>query len=312
MAVWENYKCEIGVEAAFGDGLGGGAFTPIPLTFDSIPELVDDPTTLPVIGGSKARQPSYPDGKMWKIPFKFYLKGSGTAGTASELGKLFRICGLDETVNAGVSVTYDPQDSGYESGTLKINRDGVQYLCAGTKGEVLKIPLIAGKRTICEGTLRSLYTEPTGVAYSAPTFADAAVSIPIVQSLGLTIGGNTHVIPEITFTLDMSVEPEPNVNAANDGINDWAYDIRNWTYETFLKRDATSDIEMWTKYGASTNVALSSTGYGSAGNIHEFDAANSQIISVKEVKRVGAVYYQVTAGFNYHATLASQFRYKQT
>ena len=317
MAIPNNYKCEIGIEAAFGDGLGGGAFTPIPLTFDSIPKIRKTDTTLPVIGGSKARQKSYPDEKFYEIPVKFFLKGvdtsSPSAGTAPELGKLFRAFGFDENISASTYVAYDPQDSGYESATLRINTDGVRYVCAGAKGVSMKIPFIAGKRVQCEGTMRSLYAAPTEVSYSAPTFADVLADVPIVESIALTIAGNTHVIPEITFSFDNSVEIEPNVNAANGGIEDWAYGDRNWTVELFIKRDAANDIEFWTAHDASTELAFASTGFGPTSGGHiEFDASNIQLTDIEEVTRVGQIYYRITGGINYNATLANQFRLKFT
>jgi hypothetical protein len=172
-------------------GTGDGAATAIPLTNDSFPKIEKEDVTLPVYDSSLGRSTSYPAFLTWNMPVKFYLKGTTEAkfgaGTASDLGKLFRVFGLEQTLSAATSQTWKVRDSSHESGTFAVNLNGINYSVTGARGEELKINLEAGKATICEGNIRGLYNAPTAVAYSAPTFGDEAVVPQNVASMAMTI-----------------------------------------------------------------------------------------------------------------------------
>src|SRR3972149_430376 len=56
------------------------------------------------------QRPAISIGEAVKITFNTEIKGSGAAGTAPEIGVLFRGCGMDEAVVPATSVTYTPQD----------------------------------------------------------------------------------------------------------------------------------------------------------------------------------------------------------
>ncbi len=58
---------------------------------------------------------SIPGSMMARITFRCEVKGSGTAGTEPSIGVLLKACGLDETVVASTSVTYSPDDEGFNS-----------------------------------------------------------------------------------------------------------------------------------------------------------------------------------------------------
>lgn len=69
-----------------------------------------------------------------KIEFEVEVAGSGTAGTAPKVGPLLRGCSLAEVISAGVSVTYSPISSGFESVSLYFYLDGVLHKFTGSRG----------------------------------------------------------------------------------------------------------------------------------------------------------------------------------
>lgn len=105
------------------------------------------------------------------IEFEVELAGSGTAGTAPAYGPLLKACGLSETVSAGVSVTYAPVSSSFDSVTIYFNNSGVLHKATGCRGtfslnaEVGAIPTIAFVFT-------GIYSAPSDVAISSPTYAN--------------------------------------------------------------------------------------------------------------------------------------------
>lgn len=73
-------------------------------------------------------------GTLKRITFTAEIKGSGTAGTAPELGQAFRACGLDETIVASTSVAYQPVSSDHESCTIYYYQDGRLRKLLGARG----------------------------------------------------------------------------------------------------------------------------------------------------------------------------------
>lgn len=73
-------------------------------------------------------------GTLKKITFTAEMKGSGTAGTAPEIGQALRACGLSETIVANTSVTYEPASENHESATIFYYLDGVLMKLLGARG----------------------------------------------------------------------------------------------------------------------------------------------------------------------------------
>src|SRR5688500_3893116 len=73
-------------------------------------------------------------GSLMTVTFDVEVKGSGSAGTAPELGTLLRMCGLGETVVGATSVTYAPVSTAHESGTIHYYSDGKLHILTGCKG----------------------------------------------------------------------------------------------------------------------------------------------------------------------------------
>lgn len=84
-------------------------------------------------------------GSLKKISFECEVKGSGTAGSAPEIGHLLRACGLSETIVGGTSVTYAPISTAFESATIYYYQDGMLRKLHGCRGTVTLKAEVGGK-----------------------------------------------------------------------------------------------------------------------------------------------------------------------
>ena len=113
------------------------------------------------------------------------MSGSGAKGTPPQISPLLTSCGLSETTSSGVSVTYVPISSGFDSCTIVYNADGIQHKLTGCRGtysiscEVGSIPTITFVMT-------GLYNAPTDTTMPTCTFQNQAD--PLVFKQGNTSG----------------------------------------------------------------------------------------------------------------------------
>ena len=130
-----------------------------------------------------------------KVDFEVEVAGSGTAGTAPGYGVLLRGCGLSETVSAGVSVTYQPVSSAFDSVTVYFNVDGVLHKMLGARGTVSMSMTVFGIPTY-KFSFTGIYSAVTDTA--APTVTLTAFQSPLAvnntNTAGLTLHGYTGAI----------------------------------------------------------------------------------------------------------------------
>jgi hypothetical protein len=304
MALTRNHKVSIAVEVAYGDGGTGHADIPVFYT-EAIPTVEMDRLENVLYSGSIGRTKFYAGRTTYSLPLKFYLKGSGTAGTAAEVSQVFEGAGLDITDGAS-TVTYVPMEASHPSVGILVNLDGIQYWLKGARAEDLKITFEAGKKAICEANFKGLFVAPTAVAFAAPTFANASILPPTTQSMALTINSKTHVISKFVLDLKNVLVPKDNINAANYGIASLEIVGREFGGNFIVEVDADNDLEYWTALMASTEVAIASTGIGAAGNLISIATSTMQIEDVKPVDVNGIRCYDVAYRINAHATPASE------
>jgi len=129
------------------------------------------------------------------------LVGSGTAGDAPGWSPLIRACNVAETINAGVSVEYDPISAGGESVAIYIPIGPTRHVMLGTRGTFM-IKLNAQGIPVLSFTLSGLFTLPTTETPISPDYS--AFQEPQVATNAntptFTIGGTDFVLD--TFELN--------------------------------------------------------------------------------------------------------------
>lgn len=110
------------------------------------------------------------------------LKGSGTAGTAPEVGTLLRACGYGETVDPGVSVTYKPVSTGHESASCVLYEDGIMYRAVGCRGNASFSVDVGGKPMASFNLIGHYWQQGTAQAGAATTITLAS-NFPAVDDL---------------------------------------------------------------------------------------------------------------------------------
>lgn len=210
-------------------------------------------------------------GSMKAVRFEAELKGSGTAGTAPEIGPLLRACGLGETIVALTSVTYAPVSTGFESVTLYFFEFGrVRHILLGARGSA-SIRWAAGQMPICNFEMIGRIGTVTDQTQPAPTFNQ---TVPQgVLGLDARVGGVQNLVVQ-SFELDMGVQIEvpDNVNDS-EGYGNVLVTDRDPTLTLQRHAELVATIDPWNDLRNSTERAFVSGNLGAtAGNIVNLNA----------------------------------------
>jgi len=103
------------------------------------------------------------------ISFETELVGHGTAGTAPAWGVLARACGLAQTIDSGVSVTYNPISKDFESATFYFYHEGKLFKLRGARGTAV-LRINADGIPVIAWTFTGLWDAPTDTAMASPVF----------------------------------------------------------------------------------------------------------------------------------------------
>lgn len=224
-------------------------------------------------------------GSLFSVSFDKEVKGSGVAGTAPEIGTLFRACGLGEIINAGVSVIYKPVSVALESVTCYLYEDGVLYKITGCRGEV-GFKLGVGARVMATFKMQGHFSGPTDVALAAPTYE--ATLPPIWIGAPFQIGGYGPVISKLDFNMGNALSNLPDVSSA-DGFGEVIIHGRD-VKGSFDPQMTTIAARDWVnKWKTNAEEALTSGPIGAtAGNIVQFDMPKVSSQTVAPADRTGA------------------------
>lgn len=151
-------------------------------------------------------------GRLLTVTFDCEIKGSGSAGTAPEIGALLRACGMDETIVASTSVTYTPVSTGHESCTLYLYRDAKRFIVTGCRGNA-SFNLETGAQGKVSFTLTGHVSAETDTAMITPSY-DSTVPVPVL-SAGFSWDSYAAVISKLAFDMGNTVATPPNMNAAD-------------------------------------------------------------------------------------------------
>lgn len=152
---------------------------------------------------------------LYGIKFGVELKGSGTAGTAPEIGPALECCGMGETIVPATSVAYAPSsdEANHESCTIYAYHDGELYKLLGCRGTVEAV-MEANKIAMLNFTF---------VGHRSGTVTDQAVITPTLSSVvppvmkggALTLGGDSLVIPNVKWGLNNNLSIRGDISAAD-------------------------------------------------------------------------------------------------
>lgn len=208
-----------------------------------------------------------------KLTFRVELAGSGTAGTAPGWAPLIRACAVAETVDAGVSVTYNPISESHESVTIYLWIGGTLYALRGARG-TCTLTCSASAIPYLEFDFTALYAEPTETARDAPTLT--GFQKPRVASNAttptFTIDGTGLVMRSFSMDFGNQVEPRFLIGAEHILIVD-----RSELIETTVEAVPLTTYNPYAKAAAAEDVDVTLVHGTKAGNIATLNAPTAQM-----------------------------------
>ena len=204
-------------------------------------------------------------GTMMEITFRCELKGSGTAGTAPEIGAALRACGLGETIVPSTSVTYEPVSTGHESATIYYYEDGSLYKLLGALGTV-NFNLATGEIGYAEFTFTGHFESYTDVALPAGVY-DAEVPPPVINASFSALG---YAAAISALTLDVANEVvTPSSMSGADGYGDVLIVDRDVAGSFDPQSELSATKDFIAEWQGGNSGAIDSGTIGAAGNQYQ-------------------------------------------
>jgi len=200
------------------------------------------------------------------------MAGAGDAGDAPAYGPMLRACGLQEVIDAGVSVTYAPVSAGFEAVSIYYNLDGVRHVLLGARGN---ITFEMTPQRIPRFRFRMLGLAGTITDQALPTVDHAGFVKPVVVNKANTtavIHGLTAPIERLSFDAGHQVEPRLLINYEGIEIVD-----RQASGSVTVQAGTLAEKNWFAIAQARTRGALSVVHGKTAGNIVELAAAAVEI-----------------------------------
>lgn len=227
-----------------------------------------------------------PGTRLATISLKVENKGSGTAGTAPALGKLFRACGFGETVVAVTSVTYAPVSAlaSIPTLTVAIYQDGIRKQIRGARGNV-KYSAKSGEPGMFEFTFIGVYDAVTDQSLLTPSGVETTVPVALLSAL-FSVAGFSAFVSTVSFDMGNTLTPRPDINQASGYIST-LLTSRNpkGSFDPELETVATHD--WYGRWLAGTTGVLTWRHPGAAGNICIFSVPVCQYIKINDGDRDG-------------------------
>lgn len=204
-------------------------------------------------------------GMLKRITFECEVKGSGTAGSAPEIGPLIEACGFDETIVGGTSATYVPESATHESVTIYYFEGGrKRHILTGCRGN-MTLRLEAGGILIAVFEFVGHFSEPTDQSLPSPTYD---TTVPRA-GLGMTvsINGVTAIVAKSwEWNLNNTISMTGSL-AASDGYAEVQITKRDVKGQIVIESELDSVIDVDALISAGTRFAFASGTLGSvAGN----------------------------------------------
>lgn len=239
----------------------------------------------PLAGSSLSPHKKIPGARSAVIEFDVELKGSGTAGTAPEFGKLLKACGFGETVVEATSVTYLPASSAIDVLTMALYMDGIIKKIWGARGTV-SIKLETGKPGILHFVFTGAdFSVADGAMLSDGVSYDATTPQPFMNS-SFTIDSYAALIGALEIATNNKVALRPDANASS-GYRSAVITGREpgMSFDPELVTVATYDF--YGKLRSGNEGALTATLGATGGNICTITAPKVQYTALNPAEKEG-------------------------
>lgn len=213
-------------------------------------------------------------GQWSTLEFEVELAGAGIAvDTVPKYGPLLRGCGLAQTVNATVSVQYDPVSSGEESLTMYFQMDGRQHKMLGCRGS-MGLRIRAGAIPVFSFKYVGLHVQPTDTALTPATLTgfQRPLSVNNANTTPFTLHAYAGLFREFSFD---QANQTPYRNLPNS--ESVAITGRLPVGHIMLESKLVATKDWWTIIKGGTTGALAITHGTVAANKVKIDAPNVQI-----------------------------------
>lgn len=210
------------------------------------------------------------------VSFDVELQSAGAAGTAPKFGTLLRGCALAETVNAGVSVVYNPITSSHEMVTIYYYLDGILCKMLNCKGTVA-MNLDAGGIPKMTYSFTGSFSVPTdtaipgGISY---TGFNAPLGINKINTPTFTLHGTAFKAQTLSIDLANNVVYRNLIGSESILITD-----RNPSGQCSLETEPVATKDWYTIIKNGTQGALQLVHGSTAGLIVQIDAPKVQLIT---------------------------------
>lgn len=231
-------------------------------------------------------------GKWSEVSFEIEIQGAGGAVDAiAKYAPVLRACGMAQTVNAGVSVQYDPVSAAFESATQYFQVDGRQHKILGSRASKFGVMISAGKIPVFQFTFIGLHVQPTDTALTPATLT--GFQKPLASNNANTTPFTLHTFAgkfrELSVDFGLNTPYRNLMGSESVEILD-----RKVTGKITLESELVATKDWWTIMKAETLGALTCTQGTAVGFKVKFDAPNVQITEPEEGDDGGVL--QLSAG----------------
>jgi hypothetical protein len=138
--------------------------------------------------------------------FEVEMAGAGTAGTVPKYDALLRMCGHSATTSAGVSVTYAPISTGFETASMYCNLDQVLHKSVFAMGSV-GFGLDARKIPVFKVKVKGLFLPLTDTTAWSPVYTGFVKPIAVnKQNTTLSFQGVNAAVETLQIDANASIE----------------------------------------------------------------------------------------------------------
>lgn len=231
-------------------------------------------------------------GALMAVKFDVEIKGSGTAGTAPEVGPLLTACGMSETIVAVTSVTYKPSStvSTHKSVTLYIYQDGTLIKITGARG------MVSGDNNLGEAgklhfTFVGHFVSRTDVALVTPTYS-SQVPVPLI-GIPFVADSLSAVITKLSWDLGNEIA-KPGDISKTDGFAEIRIANRKLMGSFDPEQTLVATYNWITKWQTGAAMALDSGLAGSvAGNRYKVTMPAITYVDLGNADKAGILTHEV-------------------